>query len=89
MESQTNIIQPILPQNDHDTLIRVETTLNLLAAEVKQYNSNNASLELRVRTLENTRSEAFGGWRIVVLFGGAISGLAGLVVGLLNIFQHH
>ena len=89
MEAQTNLIQPILTQNDHDTIIEIRTTLNGLVTDVKQYNANNTALEARVRTLENLSNTTLGGWKTITLILGAVAGLSGLILGSFNYFLPH
>ncbi len=85
MEQQTNLIQPaFLSQPDHDLLIELRTTLNGLVDDVKQYNTYNTALELRVRTLENMNNKTLGGGKTLFFIMGGLSGIAGLILATLN-----
>lgn len=79
-----------LQRDDHDTLIRVETKLEGLTAEIRDGNNNMKAMiadhELRIRVLENDKEQQAGVSSGTDKVRSTIFAIAGLLVGALSVW---
>jgi hypothetical protein len=71
-------------QNTERTLGRMEATLNSVAEDVTEIKSDQRSHAVRLRSLEDTKSQARGAGKILSFTIGAVGGLVGIVAGIIG-----
>lgn len=89
-------MEAVLPNSDHDTLIRLETKFDAFAQEVRQQNveftkivgDHEARLRLNESALTRVGTQIKTATTVASLVGGIIGFVASTAIGIAGFFRH-